>query len=125
MPACFCAPVCDCVIVCLCVRGYVGMSECVWSFVCVCCFYSLSILFCWTYFSISPISAQIATNPCAHTDTNSHTHTLLSPLTTISQSETQALLGTHSHTDTCAAGTLGHGQRIPVMLPGCHSPGQL
>lgn len=43
---------------------------------------------------------QIATNPCAHTDTIRHAHTPLSPLTTISQSETQELLGTHSHTDT-------------------------
>lgn len=118
MPVCVCTSIFDCAFVC------VGMCECVCMVSCVCVLpLFLILLFCWAYFSISPISAQIATNPCAHTDTNRHTP--LSPLTTISQRETQALLGTHSCTDTCATGTLENGKRIPVILPGFHTPGQL
>lgn len=114
-----------CAFVCACICGHQWVQACPWSFVCVLLLTPPflppchSVLLC-LFFNFTNFCSDSHQPMCTHR----HMHTPLYPLTTISQSETQALLGTHSHRDTYATGTVGNGKRILVILPGSRNPGQ-
>lgn len=94
------ASVPPCLCICVCVHMWTLVS--VHGHLCV-CVTSIppschpAFLFCCAYFSISPISAQIATNPCAHPGT----HTSISPNHYLTEWNTSTIRHTLSQRHIC------------------------